>query len=80
MLQANGEGNACAAAVSEVRGRMHLVRATAWRRHGCVSLAASEAAAFIACHAGDPVDTLHAYATLALIANDRQGTISQLFA
>ena len=52
---------------------MHLVRATAWRRHGSIALAAAEAAAFISCHAGDPEDTMHAYATLALIANDRQG-------
>ena len=52
---------------------MHLVRATAWRRHGSAALAAAEAAAFISCHAGDPEDTMHAYATLALIANDRQG-------
>jgi hypothetical protein len=73
MLQAQGEGHACAAAVSEARGRMHLVRATAWRRHGCMSLAAAEAAAFISCHAGDPDDAMHAYAILALIANDRAG-------
>eukprot|EP00892_Ulva_mutabilis_P000945 jgi/Ulvmu1/10851/UM007_0025.1 len=68
-----GEAPAAAAAVSLARGRMHLVSASVWRRHGCASLAAAEAASFLACHALDLDDTLHAYATLALIANDRQG-------
>lgn len=72
-VQAQGEAPAAATAVSVARGRMHLVAATAWRRHGCASLAAAEAAAFLSCHTLDPDDTLHAYATLALIANDLQG-------
>lgn len=72
-MQVQGEAPAAAAAVSLARGRMHLVSAAVWRRHGCASLAAAEAASFLACHALDPDDTLHAYATLALIANDLQG-------
>lgn len=68
-----GEAPAAAAAVSVARGRMHLVSASVWRRHGCASLAAAEAASFLSCHTLDPDDTLHAYATLALIANDLQG-------
>jgi hypothetical protein len=67
------DGRAAAAAVSEARGRMHLLRASAWRRHGSITLAATEAATFLRSYAHDPDDTLHAYATLALISNDRQG-------
>ena len=64
---------ATAAAVTEAAGRHHLLRATTWRRHGCLALAATAAATFIACHAHDAEDTVHAYAQLALIAHERSG-------
>jgi hypothetical protein len=52
---------------------MHLLRASAWRRHGCAALAAAALCTFISSYSNDPEDTLHAYAQLALLANDRQG-------
>ena len=52
---------------------MHLLQASTWRRQGCATLAATAACTFIASYANDPEDTLHAYAQLVLIANDRQG-------
>jgi hypothetical protein len=69
-----GNSRSVAAAVTEARGRMHLLRSSTWRRHGCASLAAVEACTFIASYSNDPEDTLHAYSQLALVANDRQGS------
>ena len=57
---------------------MHLLQASTWRRQGCGCLAATAACTFIASYSNDPEDTLHAYAQLALIANERQGARSDM--
>lgn len=71
-----GNGRSVAYAVTEARGRMHLLRASAWRRQGCATLAVTAACTFIASYANDAEDTLHAYAQLALLTSDRQGVHS----
>ena len=73
LSRVQGSARAVAASVTEARGRMHLLRATTWRRHGGCSLAAAAACTFISCHSDDPDDTLQAYAQLALLACDRRG-------
>jgi hypothetical protein len=68
-----GAARSVVAGVSEAHGRMHLLRASTWRRHGCASLAVAEACTFLASYSNDPEDTLHAYSQLALVTLDRQG-------
>lgn len=68
-----GAARSIAAGVTEAHGRMHLLRASTWRRHGCASLAVTEACTFLASYSNDPEDTLHAYSQLALVTLDRHG-------